>query len=173
MHKLLARDDFADYTKLINRLAKQTGFIHSKTKKFKPVHFLTTCFHGLYCANFSLRKLAKTYGEKSTQLYSKTSMFNCFNQTLTAFLREFIEEALKKQEGSHNQKLRPRKDTLYQRVLVEDSTQLSYHANLSEDFPGHGTQHGQTAGANINLTKRFATILHAKLSKIESSVRQL
>ena len=116
MHKTHACESFLAETKLIFNLAKQVGLVHSKTKKFNPVYFLMTCFHGIYSNEFSLRELAKTYGEKSNTQYSKTSIFNCFNQTLIAFLRLILEEALKKQQSTNHQTLKPKKDTPYQRV---------------------------------------------------------
>ena len=152
MHKTHACESFLAQTELIFNLANEVGLVHSKTKKFNPVYFLMTCFHGLFSNKFSLRQLAKTYGDKSSYKYSKTSIFNCFNQTLVAFLKLVLTEALKQKKGSYDQTIKPKNDTPYQRVLVEDSTQLSFHVNLHEAFPAHGNQHGETAGKKINLT---------------------
>ena len=125
----------------INKLAKQTGFVKRTSPKIKPLNFLLAFFITILTGGNSLATFAATIGLIAKCRLSKQAIDKRIKQPLIQFLEAVLEKTL-----SFNLVLESKKSlaTLFNRIIINDSTTIQLDSKLAEHFPGSKNQSNKT-----------------------------
>ena len=159
----------------INELAIQTGFLKRQPKKIDPSSLLVSFFTTLICQNNSLSSIAVTIGLLQKKRISKQAVDKRINLFWVDFLRAFLERSL----SYYIQIKRTFTDgsvlSVFNRVLIQDSTNIALNPKLIKQFPGTRNGIGRsTAMMKIQsvfdlLTERFVLFDISSFSKNDQS----
>lgn len=132
----------------INSLAAQSGFVKRKPRKITPLIFLLGFFIMALSGGSSLATFATTIGLLSDLYISKQAVDKRIKEPLLKFLKSVLAATL-----SHGIKLKCESVygtilAAFNRVLVEDSTNITVDPKLAAYFPGSN-----------NRTKKRSAIL--------------
>ena len=159
----------------INELAIQTGFFKRQPKKIDPSNLLVSFFTMINGKNNSLSSIAVTLGLLQKKRISKQAVDKRINVAWVDFLRAFLERTL----SHYIQIKRTFTDgsalSVFNRVLIQDSTSIALAPKLIKQFPGtrNGSGHS-TAMMKIQsifnlLTERFVLFDISSFSKNDQS----
>jgi hypothetical protein len=159
----------------INELAIQTGFLKRQPKKIDPSSLLVSFFTTLICKNNSLSSIAVTIGLLQKKRISRQAVDKRINLFWVDFLRAFLERSL----SYYIQIKRTFTDgsvlSVFNRVLIQDSTNIALNPKLIKQFPGTRNGIGRsTAMMKIQsvfnlLTERFVLFDISSFSKNDQS----
>jgi hypothetical protein len=120
----------------INELAIQTGFVKRQPKKIDPSSLLVSFFTTFISTNNSLSSIAVTLGLLQRKRISKQAVDKRINLPWVEFLRAFLERSL----SHYIQIKRTFTDgsalSVFNRVLIQDSTSIALAPKLIKQFPG-------------------------------------
>lgn len=159
----------------INELAIQTGFLKRQPKKIDPSNLLVSFFSMLIGKNNSLVSIAATLGMLQKKRISKQAVDKRINSSWVDFLKSFLEKSL----SHYVQIKRTFNDgsvlSAFNRVLIQDSTNIALSPKLIKHFPGPRNGMGcSTAMMKIQsifnlLTERFILFDISPFSKNDQS----
>lgn len=148
-NEIVSADELLPNPNRIAEIATQTGLVQRKSKKFDPFAFLMVCIQSTITASGTLEQLASALGKTTRDAMSRSAIFQRFHATTVRFFVCIFYETLAKKIGI-DQQLEDHR--IFDRILVEDSTQYKINAKNSGDFPGHGNGSGETAGCKVDFT---------------------
>jgi hypothetical protein len=126
----------------INQLAKTTRFVKRSPKKICPLNFLLAFFIMVLTGGQSLSTFAITIGLIGNFCLSKQAVHKRINESLLDFLKSILEKSLSKTitlQECFNSRL----SKLFNRILIQDSTNISVSPKLKKYFPGNKNQSGK------------------------------
>lgn len=131
----------------LDSLARETGLIVRHSPKFSANGFALSLFKAVLTGKASFEHIAKNLKRREIKSISRQAVHERVDRTAVSFMILVTGQALK--ERWAEQKLICSK--VFNRVLVEDSSQVKTHLNNAGDFPGHGNGKGKTAGCKSDL----------------------
>ena len=151
MFKTISGSKLADRSKglfcQLESLARETQLIERTSAKFSAAGFLLSQFKAVLTGKASFEQIARSLESSEKKSISREAVHERVDKTAVAFMISVTGQALK--ERWAEQKLICSK--VFNRVLIEDSSQAKTHVNNAEDFPGHGNGKGKTAGCKSDL----------------------
>jgi len=129
-------------------LAMTSGLIQRDSNKFCPLAFLLVLIKSTITGESTLESLAAELGKATQSPMSRSGLFQRFDDATVNFLMSVLYQVL-----AENCKLsESTKGSLpFNRLLVEDSTQLRINPKNTENFKAHGNGSGDTAGCKIDF----------------------
>lgn len=131
----------------LDPLARESGLIVRHSPKFSAKGFVLCLFKSVLSGKASFTQIAKNLKRSEMKSMSRQAAHGRVDQTAVSFMIAVTGQAFK--ERWAEQRLICSK--VFNRVLVEDSSQAKTHVNNAEDFPGHGNGKGRTAGCKSDL----------------------
>ncbi len=131
----------------LDSLARETELIVRSSAKFSAKGFMLSLFKAVLTGKASFNQIAANLKRTETKSMSRQGVHGRVDQTAVSFMIAATGQALT--ERWTEQKLICSK--IFNRVLVEDSSQAKTHVKNAEDFPGHGNGKGKTAGCKSDL----------------------
>lgn len=151
MFKTISGSKLADRSKglfcQLESLARETHLIERTSAKFSAAGFLLSQFKAVLTGKASFEQIARSLKSSEKKSISRQAVHERVDKAAVAFMISVTGQALK--ERWAEQKLICSK--VFNRVLIEDSSQAKTHVNNAEDFPGHGNGKGKTAGCKSDL----------------------
>jgi hypothetical protein len=151
MFKTISGSKLADRSRglfsQLNSLARETQLIVRTSAKFSAEGFLLSLFKAVLTGKASFGQIARDLKRSEKRSISRQAVHERVDKTAVSFMISVTGQALK--ERWVEQKLICSK--VFNRVLIEDSTQAKTHVNNAGDFPGHGNGKGKTAGCKSDL----------------------
>ena len=132
-------------TRLINRLARQTGFQQRQAKKLSPTNFLLSATLLITQSTLSLRTWAVLIGWIIQGTFTKQSLHERLNGSAVRFL-EAILQALLNSVGQLASAPVPPSLAFFARVILHDSTCAKLSEKLAAAFPGPSNPKGTRPG---------------------------
>ena len=152
MFKTISGSKLADRSKglfcQLEFLARETNLIVRHSAKFSAQGFVLRLFKAVLTGKASsFEQIARSLKSSEKKPISRQAVHERVDKTAVSYMISVIGHALK--ERWVEQKLICSK--VFNRVLIEDSSQAKTHVNNAEDFPGHGNGKGKTAGCKSDL----------------------
>jgi hypothetical protein len=120
----------------VNRLAIETGFVKRKPRKIWPINFLLGFFIMTLTGSNSLSSFATTIGLIGGVRISKQAVDKRIKEPLIHFLQSVLALSLLHNMPAGSKSLYKNLATKFNRILVEDSTNIQLDSKLAEEFPG-------------------------------------
>ena len=140
-HPILSKlDDFA----------RTSGLIQRRSRKFSAEGFLLSLIQCATRGTSSFQHLATSQAGFEARSMTRQAMSERLSPRSSEFLVRVMNELLCKDQ-------KPSSETLFQRVLIEDSTIISMAKSNAEHFPNNGNGKIETAGCKINLVTDWLT----------------
>ena len=133
----------------INDIAIQTQLVRRISDKFCPQAFLMIVLQATIQGKGTLEHLASELGNATSRPMSRSGMHQRFTTSTVKF---FIQTLFHVMAKDWNIPDKIKNDLLFQRILIEDSSQLNMNARNSNNFPAHGNGKSKTAGCKIDFT---------------------
>lgn len=130
----------------ISSLAKQSGFLLRTPRKISPEGFLLSLLKSVCCGQASLNQLAMFFGDDQPDSPSKQAVHRRLGEASSRFLRAVLDRLM-------TSRLLPESGDqrrIFNRVLVEDSSQFKTHRSNHQSLPGMGNGSGSTAGGKVD-----------------------
>ena len=151
MFKTISGSKLADRSKTffsrLDSLARKTKLIVRKSAKFSAEGFTLGIFKAVLTGKASFNQLAMNLGLSEHKAMTRQALHNRVDQSAVAFMMSATGQAIK--ERWDDVALIVTK--IFNRVLIEDSSQAKTDKRNAEDFPGCGNGQGETAGCKIDL----------------------
>lgn len=122
----------------LTQIAKEQGFVKRKTRKISPQIFLMGLFIMVLTGGHSLSSFATVMGLLSNLRISKQAVEKRINPGLIRFLRSLLGYCLV--HKCTPSALKGKLVSVFNRILVHDSTQIQLAPHLSDQFPGSRNQ---------------------------------
>lgn len=153
-------EKFFDKT-LVNRIGKVSGFVKRQPQKITAFAFVAAFIESCSKGIMSYSSWAGFVGNFSGKAVSKQALFDRMNEGAAALAEKLFKLAVSK-------KLRAVKDSrlfsIFNRVLLQDSTPLSLPQALCGYYPGSSNQTGQKAVARLQCIVNIVTMQWLHLS---------
>jgi len=134
---------------LIHKVARSSGWLQrSSSSALDPVHLVQALIASVARGTISLREIAIEIGLLSSRTISKQGLSKRIDATAVRLIKQVTAETLCKAASSATSL--SGQITGVERILVSDSTTLSYHQSLAEHFPG-ATNHTPKTAAQVRL----------------------
>ena len=151
MLKAISGSKLADCSKelfsQLDALARETKLIVRSSAKFSAAGFVLSLFKAILTGKASFNQIAASLKDTEKKSMSRQGVHGRVDESAVSFMIAATGQAL--QERWAEQTLICSK--IFNRALVEDSSQAKTHVNNAEDFPGHGNGKGKTAGCKSDL----------------------
>jgi hypothetical protein len=138
----------------INKIARETGWLTRKRKILSPTVFVKALLSCVSCGHRSLREIAIEIGLLTEGTISKQALSERFNSKGVKFLKQIVVESLR---SSLRSLPTHRLDQLskIKRILIGDSSSISMHSSLVEDFPGSTNNSEEAKSAQLKFQFTF------------------
>jgi IS4 transposase len=122
----------------INAIAVETRFVKRKPIKIKPLNFLIGLFINILTSDNSLSTFASTLGLLAGCTISKQAVDKRIQLPVITFLESILAKAL----CCSNVRIKYKKSfrSIFNRIIVQDSSCIQLDAKLSQYFPGNRNQ---------------------------------
>jgi len=132
---------------LIDFIARKTGWLKRKARAISPSSFIKSLLVSVATGDCSMRTIAIEAGilSESAGTVSKQSIDERLNSRGVEFIKDVVGEALRASTASVVKSPLGKCIPNVLRILVGDSSTLTLHNSLIEDFPGASNQHGTTS----------------------------
>ena len=132
---------------LIDSIARKTGWLKRKARAISPISFVKSLLVSVATGDCSMRAIAIEAGilSESGGTVSKQSIDERLNSSGVEFIKEIVGQALRASAASIAKSPLGRCIPNVSRILVGDSSTLTLHDSLINDFPGASNQHGTTS----------------------------
>jgi len=127
----------------VNRLAIETGFVKRKPKKIWPINFLLGFFIMTLTGANSLSSFATTIGLIGGVRISKQAVDKRIKEPLIRFLESVLALSLLHDIHAGSESLYKNLATKFNRIFVEDSTNIQLDSKLAQEFPGSKNGRGE------------------------------
>lgn len=128
----------------LDDLARDSGLIQRRSRKFSADGFLFALIQCATRGTSSFQHLATSQAGFEHRSMTRQGISGRLNPGSSGFLVRVMNELLcKNKKGVSN--------SLFQRILIEDSTVISMAKSNAEHFPNNGNGKIETAGCKINL----------------------
>lgn len=142
---------WSSLTSKINFYAKESGLVQRISEHFCPQGFLLSLLGAVSTGRASLNQLASSVGDGIPLLQiSVQALQQRFTRTECGVER-FLIRCLSHICQWKYMQLSGHAECPYVRILVEDSTFVSFPKNNAEEFPASGNASGATAGCKVDL----------------------
>lgn len=131
----------------LGSIARQTGLIARHSRKFSAEGFVLSLLQAVTSGQGSFNQIAVALALNGAKPLSRQALWNRMDADAVNFMMEVTRNAVE-QRWSNEVLIA---SNLFDRVILEDSSQLKLPANNHENFPAHGNGKGQTAGCKIDL----------------------
>lgn len=131
----------------LDPLARKTGFIVRKSKKFSASGFVLSLMKSVITGKASFNQLAANLSHSELKSISRQAVWKRMDTSTIPFLLDTVGVALK-QRWSKEALVA---STVFGRVIIEDSSQVKLAKANHEEFPGHGNDGGTTAGCKFDM----------------------
>lgn len=128
-------------------LARKSGFIVRKTKGFSASGFVLSLMKSVITGKASFNQLAANLDHSELKSISRQAVWKRMDTSTIPFLMDTVGVALK-QRWSKEALVA---SAVFDRVIIEDSSQVKLARANSEEFPGHGNDGGKTAGCKFDM----------------------
>jgi hypothetical protein len=120
----------------LNQIAREQGFVKRKARKISPYTFLIGFFIMVLTGRHSLSSFAMTMGLLSNLRISKQAVDKRINPGLIRFLRSLLGHCLVHNIDISTSSLKEKLASVFNRILLHDSTQIQLTPKLADPFPG-------------------------------------
>lgn len=134
---------FSD-SKLIDKIARQTGFL-KRASKLTPQLFIDLMFYAVSKDFRSLRNISNEAQLEHSLEISKQGLDNRFSQASVDFSKELLNQALTNQFREVEPLI---KIQMFKRILIKDSTRFDIDKSLKEYYPSYG---GDSSPAGVSI----------------------
>lgn len=134
----------------LNDLARKTKFIRRNSAKFSAAGYLFSLIRAILTGKASFNQLAIGLKKSEPCSLSKQAVWKRTNKIAVAFMLEALSLTLLEKWQRSTPQI-PRLKRLFNRVLVQDSTQQKLPKVNHSHFPAHGNGQSVTAGVKIDL----------------------
>ena len=128
----------------LDDLARDSGLIRRRSRKFSADGFLFSLIQCATRGTSSFQHLATSQAGFEHHATTRQGMSGRLNPGSSAFLVKVMNGLLCKEQKDDS-------SSLFQRILIEDSTVISMAKSNAVHFPNNGTGKVETAGCKINL----------------------
>lgn len=140
----------AALSNLIPDIARESKFVQRASKAFCPETFLLALLNAVSSGKGSLHQIAVQLDLNSDhRTPSPQAIHERIHRTeigIESFLVRCLAFITSQKFSTHLTSESP-----FNRILVEDSTQLALHVHNAEEFPANGNHLGSTAGCKIDI----------------------
>lgn len=137
----------------INKLAIETGFIKRKPKKIDPLNLLTSQFIMSLTNGNSLSTIATALGLICNIRVSKQAIDKRINSSWVDFLKSILAKSLSQYVHTKQTVSDCSIVTLFKRILIQDSTNISLGLKLIPYFPGQQKWHRKIESHNEDSSR--------------------
>jgi IS4 transposase len=128
-------------------IARQTGLIVRHSRKFSADGFVLSLLQAVTSGGGSFNQIAVALALSGTKPLSRQALWNRVDANAVNFMMEVVRETVE-QRWSGEVLIA---SEIFDRLILEDSSQIKLPAGNHEDFPAHGNGKGATAGCKFDL----------------------
>lgn len=129
----------------LDQLARSTGLILRRSRKFSAEGFLFTLFHAVCRGSASFQAMASQMANFHGASLTRQSLHQRFHERTVEFLQAVLASLLVDRKADRLGQER------FRRVLVQDSSQFWMNRKNSHHYRAVANQGGDTAGAKLDL----------------------
>jgi IS4 transposase len=131
----------------LGSIARQTGLIVRQSRKFSADGFVLSLLQAVTSGQGSFNQIAVALALNGSKPLSRQALWKRVDANAVSFMMEVTRSAVE-QKWSGEVLIACE---LFDRVILEDSSQVKLPAGNHEDFPAHGNGKGETAGCKFDL----------------------
>lgn len=135
----------------LDGIARASGLIKRRSRKFSADGFLLTLFGAVCHGNASFQKMSMRLSEFQSSSLTKQSLHQRFDESSVTFLKAILESLLLQQSSTLLEAAR------FSRVLVQDSTQLWMNRKNCKHYRGVANNSGDQSAAKLDLIMDLKT----------------
>lgn len=129
-------------------LARKCGLIKRFSRKFSAAGFALALLKAVTDGKASFNQLATKLGQSEGDTLTPQALWKRVDRGAVGFMMALAADAIAQRWGD-DQHIASR---VFNRVLVQDSSQSKLPNDNHEEFPGHGNDKGKTAGCKFDFS---------------------